>query len=97
MLKLNLSIALVNVFRVHISVARLQVLDLGGHFLRDQFMNMLDSFLAECGVTKNHVTTTLKQALDEVVTQEHRQRNLERFFRVVFAQVGMPPMEAGLP
>lgn len=66
----------------------LQVLNLGGHFLRDQFMSMLDSFLAECGVTKNQVTTTLKQALEEVVTQAHRQKNLERFFRVVFAQVG---------
>ena len=66
----------------------MQVLELDGHFLRDQFMGTVDGFLTECGVKKNEVTTALKQALDEVVTQEQRQRNLERFIRVVIAQVG---------
>ncbi|XP_043197071.1 dual oxidase 2-like [Amphibalanus amphitrite] len=62
------------------------VLELGGHFLRDQFMGSLNGFLSECGIQKNEVTAKLKPALEQVVTQEHRQRNLERFFRVVFAQ-----------
>ncbi|XP_037076443.1 dual oxidase 1-like [Pollicipes pollicipes] len=62
------------------------VLMFNGLFLRNQFLSTLDGFISECGGSKTVETMTLKQALDHVVSKQDRQKRLESFFRVVFAQ-----------
>ncbi|KAG8225393.1 hypothetical protein J437_LFUL004593 [Ladona fulva] len=55
-------------------------------FQRENFLQLLETFVDEVGVARERVKMRLKAALHQAVTKEDRQRRLEMFFRVVFSQ-----------
>ncbi|KAK4871803.1 hypothetical protein RN001_015927 [Aquatica leii] len=57
------------------------------HYLRQNFLSAFETFITEVNVERENVNNfNLKHLMKIVVTKKHRQKRLEMFFRVVFAQ-----------
>jgi len=69
------------------------VLKFDSDFLRSAFIKAFINFISEitardaCLVQMRTNTTTHAALLKQAITKKHRQKKLEMFFRVVFAQV----------
>lgn len=62
------------------------VLRFDSDFLRDNFLIGLEKFTEATGATRQRVTLPLNPMLKQAVTRADRQKQLDKFFRVVFAQ-----------
>ena len=70
------------------------VLKFDSEFLRDTFIKAFERFITEIKTTSGitcsvqmMMNNTKKSLLKLAITKRHRQKKLEMFFRVVFAQV----------
>ncbi|GLV42469.1 Dual oxidase [Carabus blaptoides fortunei] len=55
-------------------------------YLRENFLMALEKFIETTGATRERVTLSLTAMLKQAVTKADRKRQLDMFFRVVFAQ-----------
>ncbi|XP_063244326.1 dual oxidase-like isoform X2 [Bacillus rossius redtenbacheri] len=63
-------------------------------FLRSSFLQAFEKYVAEVGIRRENITMPLQATLKQAITQKDRQKKLEMFFRVVFAQAfGIPHSE----
>ncbi|XP_071450360.1 dual oxidase 2-like [Hetaerina americana] len=62
------------------------VVKFDSEFQRENFLQLLDIFVAETHISEQRVFIRLKSALHLAVTRADRQKRLETFFRVVFSQ-----------
>ncbi|KAJ8877221.1 hypothetical protein PR048_021675 [Dryococelus australis] len=62
------------------------VLKFNSQFLREIFLEAFETYVTKVGITREYITMPLQAALKQIITQKDRQKKLEMFFRVVFAQ-----------
>lgn len=67
------------------------VLKFDSDFLRSTFIKAFERFISDIATSRNvsmqMINTTHAALLKQAITKKHRQKKLEMFFRVVFAQV----------
>ncbi|CAL1297933.1 unnamed protein product [Larinioides sclopetarius] len=56
---------------------------------KEAFIEKLEAFLGRIGIGRQRYECTVNQMLKTAITKADRQKQLEQFFRVVFAQVGV--------
>lgn len=62
------------------------VLKFESEYLRESFLQALENFIGTVGIQRERITLPLKPMLKQAVTKADRQKQLDMFFRVVFAQ-----------
>lgn len=64
------------------------MLKFDSHYLRENFHTSLERFIENINVERQVINNfTLKAVIKVCITKQDRQKQLEMFFRVVFAQV----------
>ncbi|GFT66944.1 hypothetical protein NPIL_295941 [Nephila pilipes] len=77
----NLHYVVVRISREYDIILKFDVAD-----EKEVFIEKLEVFLGRIGIGRQRYETTMSHMLKTAITKAHRQKQLEKFFRVVFAQ-----------
>ncbi|GIY66004.1 hypothetical protein CEXT_213071 [Caerostris extrusa] len=70
----------------HVQVVEVHVLKFEIPEEKEIFIEKLETFLGRIGIGRQRYESSATQMLKSAITKAHRQKQLEKFFRVVFAQ-----------